>query len=273
MTLVAALKNGAGISELGPCRPDIVCRESQEGDEPMSEDVIRGTPVSGEEIKKILAMPQPKGRLYFQLDTQTVDALELVLEHLQRVPDRPMSWKWVVIGLHAALQGSFGLVLRRTDGAQLLIHRQEQEFWERANRERETGEPEPPIPNPRIDTFLDLFAKTQEARRMQYLGGVPLKPTPNQVQSVNDLNGFRNHLIHFSDTILVSEAAWLLDDVMHGIAIVDTLLTKTQRMEPGLSYGPIDTIVDHEQADRARALITAIRAEIIQARERYGVLE
>jgi hypothetical protein len=67
-------------------------------------------------------------RVYFWLDSQTVDALELTLEHLRRALTRPMSWKWVIIGIHTALHGSFGLVLRRSDGAQLHIRSRRPRF-------------------------------------------------------------------------------------------------------------------------------------------------
>ncbi len=70
--------------------------------------------------------------------------------------------------------------------------------------------------------------------------------------------------------MLVSEAAWLLTDVTHGLSIVDVLLTKTQSMQPALMSGPLPTITDPDLADRVPAVIAAIRAELAAFRERYG---
>ncbi len=70
------------------------------------------------------AEPDPT-YVHFSLEGQTVDALELTLEHLCRALDRPMSWKWVLIGIHSALYGSFVLALASTDGAAALSQEHE----------------------------------------------------------------------------------------------------------------------------------------------------
>src|SRR6478735_2934235 len=75
----------------------------------------------------------------FDIETHTIDALELVLEKMRQARERPTSWKWVVIGLHTAMHGGFALVLRRSDGAQLLDKKREQAVYESWERERETG--------------------------------------------------------------------------------------------------------------------------------------
>ncbi len=262
------------------------------------------TPISWDDLKD--AQP-PSTRLYFDLDEQTVDALELTLDHLRRAPGRPLSWKWVVVGMHAALHGSFGLALRRTEGAQLLPRWQERQYWERVDRERANLKPEAPtysrpvrhewrqhwvrststkgrrlysrkvrstrMSRPReverrVDQFLDLFKKTQKAHRMSHFGGVPLKPTPAQKRSVKNLNRIRNDLIHFSDTTLVTDVRPLLTDVTDGLAIVETLLTRTQNMAVG---DPINTIIDPDLADRARQVIDDLQAELRMCWKRYDL--
>lgn len=215
----------------------------------------------------------------FGLKDQTVDALELTLESLCRVPDRPAAWKRVILGIHDALHGSFGLVLERTDGAQLLIPDQEQQYWARVARERATGKRETPVytttkgklQDEKVDWFLDLFTKTQDPNRMRYLAGVPLRPTPVQKESVEWINWYRGHLIHFGRTTLVIEVCDVLRDVENALDIIETLLFRTRHMAPGVWGGPIDTVVEYEQSSRARQLIGSIRAELAAVRERYDL--
>jgi hypothetical protein len=123
----------------------------------------------------------------------------LTLEHLDRVLERPVSWKWVVVGLHSAFHGAFCLVLRRSDGAQLLPKKQEQRVYASWERERETGQLEG-LYFDHVDWFLELFKKTLDPQRMSYFGGSPLTPSEEQVKAVEKLNDFRSDLIHFSTT-------------------------------------------------------------------------
>jgi hypothetical protein len=232
-----------------------------------------------DQIRAILDSPHDPTRVVFDLAGQTVDALELVLEHLRRVPARAMSWKWALIGMHAALQGSFGLVLRRTDGAQLLVPDQERQFWQRVHRECTTGSPEPmgyvtkagKPQEPQIDWFLNLFEKVHDPDRMKHFSGVPLSPTPEQTERIELLHSHRGILIHFSDTMLVLTVAEMLDVITTGFIIAEILLTKTVGMADGGLSGPLDTIADSVNADRARELIVAIQSELVAVRDRYGL--
>jgi hypothetical protein len=235
--------------------------------------------LTDKEIRRILETPPDPLHVHFDLEGQLTDALELTIEHLRRLPDRPMSWKWVLIGMHTALQCSFGLALERTDGAQLLVPEQETQFWQRVERERASGMPEAMAyttakgkpTGEKVDWFLELFAKTQEADRMRHFAGVPLQPTPDQARSVEHLNDIRNFLLHFGNTSLVTEVPWLFTDVENGLSIVETLLTRTQYMSEEVAGGPIDTIADHEVAARARELTAELRGELKAARARYGL--
>lgn len=218
--------------------------------------------------------------VYFSLESQTVDALEITLESLQRVPGREASWKWVVVGMHAALHGSFCLVLERTDGAQLLVADQEEQFWERVARERASGTPEPmgyttrkgKPADEKVDWFLELFAKVQDADRMSYLAGVPLKPTSEQVVSIEELHWRRGKLIHPGSGLLKFHIPSLLHDLKQALAVVETLLTRTQYMSGDVTFGPIDTMVRQREASRARQLILEIRGELAAVGKRYELL-
>lgn len=229
------------------------------------------------EVRAILEAPEDLSRVVFDLAGQTVDALELVLEHLQRVPARPMSWKWALIGMHAALHGSFGLRLARSDGAQLLVPDQERQYWQRVHRERTTGRPEPivyvtkrgKLQEPMTDWFLELFEKVQEPNRMNYLGGKALSPTPEQRESIEYLNANRGKLIHYSDTMLRLTVPEMLHDLGIGLTIVNDLLLRAHDAD----YEPTITITDPAKAERAEELIPAIRAELTAVRGRCGLQE
>ena len=136
----------------------------------------------------------------FRLEEQCVDALVEMLQHLNRVEDRPAAWKWVIVTAHNALHGAFCMVLRRSDGAQLLTIKQETATYRRWNEERETGVIQGPTDYARVDDFLSLYGKVQIAERMSYLGGKPLTPTEQEEESVQHLNRIRGTLVHFSDT-------------------------------------------------------------------------
>ncbi len=63
---------------------------------------------------------------------------------------------------------------------------------------------------------------------------------------------------------------WQLTDVTNSLDIIETLLTRTQGMAEG-AWGAINTITDHETADRARQLIGELRVELRATWERYGL--
>lgn len=226
----------------------------------------------------MLEAPPDPTRVAFDQAGQTVDALALALEHLQRVPAHPMSWKWAVIGMHATLQGCFGLVLRRGEGSQLLTPDQERQYRARVNRERTTGRPEPmgfvtkkgKPQDPRIDDFLELFRKVQDPDRMKQYGGVALRPTADQTERIEYLHANRGKLIHFSDGSFLLSVPETLHDLTVALTIAEILLTQTRGMADGLS-GPVDTILDGANADRARELLAAIRSELAAVHDRYGL--
>lgn len=50
----------------------------------------------------------------FDIETHTIDALELILEKLQQVRGRPTAWKWAVVGLHSAIL-ALAAICRRSE--------------------------------------------------------------------------------------------------------------------------------------------------------------
>lgn len=186
----------------------------------------------------------------FDIEEHTIDALELILEKMRQAKERPAAWKWVVVGLHSAMHGGFALVLRRSDGAQLLPKKLEQATYARWERERQTGQFEDEHYD-HVDWFTQLYQKTKDPQRMSYLGGSPLEPTDEQEKAVGTLNTYRGSLLHFSAT------AWSIPTV-NFLYLIEELL-------PMLHFyfftAQLGTFLHNNHADRARQLLSEIEAE------------
>jgi hypothetical protein len=188
----------------------------------------------------------------FDLEVHTIDALELILEKLQQTRTRPSAWKWVVVGLHSAMHGGFALVLRRSDGAQLLPKKLEQKVYESWERERATGKLEA-LHYDHVDWFLELYKKTQDPQRMSYLGGQPLEPTDEQTENVQKLNAFRGQLLHFSATTWSIEMLVFTDLIKAVLPILRFLFFQAQ----------IGTFLYQEWHDRVEQLLSEIEEEAL----------
>lgn len=186
----------------------------------------------------------------FDIETHTIDALELTLQKLQQALARPTAWKWVVVGLHSAMHGGFALVLRRADGAQLLPKKLEQRVYESWQREREMGVLEA-LHYDHVDWFLELYKKTQDPIRMSYLGGQPLVPTDVQTRNVEKLNDFRGKLLHFSADTVSIEMLAITDLIKEILPILRYLFFQAQ----------VGTFLDQEGHDRAKQLLLEIEVE------------
>ncbi|CAN5706651.1 hypothetical protein BH09CHL1_BH09CHL1_10620 [soil metagenome] len=163
----------------------------------------------------------------FDIESHTINALELILEKLRQAIEQPASWKWVVVGLHSAMHGGFALVLRRSDGAQLLPTKLEQKVYESWERERETGVIEF-VHFDHVDWFIELYKKTQDPQRMSYLGGRPLTPTVEQNESIDKLNSFRGKFLHFSADSWLIEIIIFIDILNDVLPLLHFLLFEAQ---------------------------------------------
>lgn len=167
----------------------------------------------------------------FDQSDQAVGALGLVAHLLPQVGDDAYLWKWVIVGLHDALQGFVGLALRRTDGAQLLTSKHEEETYERWRREREAGAPVLEVGKRSVDSFLNLFEKIQNPDRMrQYVHSRAFTPTPAQDDGVRILDRLRNDFTHYSDTTRVVLVAELPRVAVDCLSVIDWLLNESNNV-------------------------------------------
>lgn len=121
---------------------------------------------------------------------EAVSCLEMATECLGRVSEDVFRWRWVLVALHAALQGFMVAVLRGTNNLLAMPDKL-------AGKWLEAHYADLPTPDDRLDSFPSLFKKVQSERMRFYTMSRPLQPTASQRRSVTRLNSLRNDFAHF----------------------------------------------------------------------------
>ena len=120
----------------------------------------------------------------------TVFSLESSVQFSHRVEVDPLWWKWLIVSVHATVQGFMVLALER--GNSLAVMKPHiAEAWLKAY---ENGTP---FPDEKMDFFLELYAKVKDACTPGYAGSKAFQPGPTHDRSMRRLNDFRNDFIHF----------------------------------------------------------------------------
>ena len=148
------------------------------------------------------------------------------------------------------MHGGFALVLRRSDGAQLLPKKDERALYESWDRERQTGQFED-LHYDHVDWFTQLYQKTKDTQRMSYLGGEPLRPTEDQENAVLKLNSDRGSLLHFSATSRSIPIVNFLDLIEKLLSVLRFYFFAAQH----------HAFLRDEHSDRATELLAAIDSE------------
>ncbi len=134
---------------------------------------------------------------------EAVFALEMVHELLPRVSQQPYAWKWIVIALHNSFQGFMVLALQGTNGLNVLTRGSARE-WVAAYERGDVAYPEP-----KLETFLNLYKKIKSNRMCMYTDSRRFKPSGTQTRNVKKLNELRNEFIHFTPKRLSLETSGL----------------------------------------------------------------
>jgi hypothetical protein len=130
---------------------------------------------------------------------ETVLALEVFAEELQRALTDPYRWKWVILSLHNAVQGMMVLALQSSHGLHVLRPHD-------AARWLEAHERGGPYPNDlKLDDFLSLYKKIKSDKMLMYIHSQRFRPSRAQGSSVKLLNRLRNEFVHFTPRV------WALD--------------------------------------------------------------
>jgi hypothetical protein len=197
--------------------------------------------------------------LYFDLDEMKdpVLALKVLDDHLAKVLEEPLYWKWAILALHNALQGFMVLNLADSTPLELMqdarscpeCHREmltaicpncgkEMEvlnkrswgsrsewnnyFESLYNRPRRKSQ----VPKDwRLIPFLEMFGRIKSDQYMKrYSGSKKFQPSKRQKKSVTSLrNDLRNDFIHFKPKLLSDYAPALLSEVKEILPIISFL--------------------------------------------------
>jgi hypothetical protein len=216
----------------------------------------------------ILPAHQPSPFYSFRQDEQAIDALRFLADLLERAPEDPYVWKWVVLAMHDALQGFMGLALRGSHGAQLLVPKHEQREYRTWAEEYRIGRMSPTRPPRQFDSFRGLYAKIQDPDRMEhYVESKTFSPTPEQDEAIKALDSYRHALTHSGDSTLVTTVGWFPTMLLETLGMIEWLLNESRTIR----FSP----EDQERAEKTIQLVrgkldtlVALFADKIKAPER-----
>jgi len=152
---------------------------------------------------------------------EAISSLEVLADALEKVTFDPYHWKWVILSLHSALQGSMVLALRSGDGLRPLRDNIAQE-WLKAYR---TGTEE--YPKEELDTFLNLYKKIKSDLMLFFGHSKKFVPEGNQGWSIKKINKLRNDFIHFLPKSYLLDISGLPNICKDCLRIIEFLFFKS----------------------------------------------
>ena len=152
-------------------------------------------------------------------ENEAFRALAFVAHHARLARKDDYHWKWVLIGLHNALQSLMVLALEHGSGLRVLKN-QIAENWLAAYR---SGGP---YPEEKLDPYLNLFRKIQGNDMRFYVHSQSLAATESQKSSVKKLNSLRNRFVHFLPGIHVLDVVGLPGICLSCLTVGDFLAWK-----------------------------------------------
>lgn len=194
--------------------------------------------------------------LSFEIDEMKdpVLALKVLDEHLAKVLEEPLYWKWAVLATHNALQGF--MVLNLADSSRLNLM-QEARACHHCDRELSTAicpgcgreikvlnkrswgsrsewadyyhnrlrKRREPLKDWRLIPFMEMFGRIQDDKYMKRsFNSKTFRPDKRQKKSVESLhNDLRNEFIHFKPKLLLDSAPELLSVVREILQIISFL--------------------------------------------------
>jgi hypothetical protein len=142
--------------------------------------------------------------------------VEFVADRLAHVLGDPYDWKWVILGLHAALQCFMVAALRDSAGINILRPRIRAKLLSALQEDS-------PSPEGHLDYFLVLYKGTQGNAMHKYVHSKQLAPTQAQDAAIRMLNSLRNNFVHFVPKHCSIEVSGLPEAVMECIAVIHFL--------------------------------------------------
>lgn len=121
---------------------------------------------------------------------EAVLALEFTTRAVQALGSNGYLWRWVIVGMHNALQGLMVLALRGGNGLAVLPDATAEE-WLKAHREGTKR------PIEQLDSFLNLYRKIKSGKMQFFVHSRRFVPSGSQGRSMKLLNRLRNDFVHF----------------------------------------------------------------------------
>jgi len=147
---------------------------------------------------------------------EAICGLESVAEWSPRVERQMLYWRWVILALHNALQGFMVLALRGSNGL-LPLQDKIAAKWLKAYRGGGA------YPREKLDSFLNLYAKTKSDRLLFSCHSRKLTATEAQDRSIRKLNSLRNEFIHFLPRFWALEVSGLPEICLDCLEIIELL--------------------------------------------------
>lgn len=131
--------------------------------------------------------------MYLRTDeeAETANAVKMAAQFAQQAHEDPHLWRWIIIAIHNAAQGTMVLSLRHGNGLLALTDKCFK-AWMQAYDKNETPPPE------KLDNYLSLYRKVRHSKWGQVGGNKRFVPSGSEGKDIKDLNTLRNAFIHFT---------------------------------------------------------------------------
>lgn len=131
--------------------------------------------------------------MYLRIDeeAEVANAMKMAAQFAAHVHEDPHLWRWIIIAMHNAAQGTMVLSLRHGNGL-LALSDECYTAWMQAYEKHESPPPE------KLDTYLGQYKKVKHSRWGQVGGNKRFVPTGCEGKDIKYLNSPRNEFIHFT---------------------------------------------------------------------------
>jgi hypothetical protein len=131
--------------------------------------------------------------MYLRTDeeAESANAVKMAAQFAECAHKDPQIWRWIVIALHNAVQGTMVLSLRHGNGL-LVLSDDCYAAWIKAY---ENNEPPPPE---KLDSYLNLYKKVKQSQWGIAAGNRRFVPSGSEGKDIKHLNSLRNDFIHFT---------------------------------------------------------------------------
>lgn len=182
-----------------------------------------------------------KNSEYWRTDTEhdAVSSLVAASDFLALADKKPHYWKWFVLAVHSAVQGSLALALK--DGN--IFHVQKPGVASRMLAALESKGQGLNFPNPHMDNFLRLYAKAKQVQHLRS-GAAPLPADERHERALMSLDEMRDEFAHFNSKSWSVEITYMIETAAVSSEVIEHIF----RSRAILWHS------DESEAEAARAL-------------------